>query len=646
MFRSRPAQHIDLLIKKESADCVFRQLASAQAVELEMQLPRGLPFAPMEIRDIELRLQRLVQFRTRFEAYLPTPQHAGRSMTVLSLQQTLARLEAAFAAWSRQAEPVIAHLNSLQAEHRELTFSSICIAALPEHGLDLRYFHIPAGNGSVHYVPWLARVQRDASEFLARLPQDTLVQIYTDTEMPEEKVLLGLSPQPLFGVLTNIMRLQQIHRARLPLWLRGSPREALEALHKARTTLENKLQSVQHSLQRLIYEHDLSTAVGTLENCLWLQSALRRTGSYRDFVWITGWVAPDKRKKILRQLETEDIAFVCRISPASAEQNPPVVTSNPGWLKNFELFVLSFGTPSDREVDPTPLLGILAPLLFGYMFGDVGQGAVLLLCGLLLHSRYPALRLLIPAGAAAIVFGMLFGSVFFNEQWLAPLWKHPLDNPLLVLLLPMLVGALILMIGILFHTFNSRWRYKNDDWWVDGASLATVYLGLGMLLASVTMGVVLLGSGIVLRVVAAVWTDRNIDHHPQPFTAVARSLLRLFDQSLQLVLNTLSFIRVGAFAVAHAALGIALLTVMQLADSSIAQALLWLTGNLFAISIEALVVSVQTTRLIMFEFFRRFLRADGRPLRPLHLPQANRLSTPDIESRINTIRPEESRGEP
>jgi V/A-type H+-transporting ATPase subunit I len=45
-------------------------------------------------------------------------------------------------------------------------------------------------------------------------------------------------------------------------------------------------------------------------------------------------------------------------------------------------------------------------------------------------------------------------------------------------------------------------------------------------------------------------------------------------------------------------------------------------GNAAIIALEGLVVGIQTTRLILFEFFIRFLSAQGRPFEPLTPPSA------------------------
>ena len=81
----------------------------------------------------------------------------------------------------------------------------------------------------------------------------------------------------------------------------------------------------------------------------------------------------------------------------------------------------------------------------------------------------------------------------------------------------------------------------------------------------------------------------------------------LLESGVQVMVNTLSFARVGAFALAHAALSAAVVSMAQPAPGW-AAALILILGNALIIALEGLVVGVQTTRLVLFEFFNRFLR--------------------------------------
>lgn len=92
------------------------------------------------------------------------------------------------------------------------------------------------------------------------------------------------------------------------------------------------------------------------------------------------------------------------------------------------------------------------------------------------------------------------------------------------------------------------------------------------------------------------------------------------EKTLQILVNTLSFARVGAFALAHAGLSSAVVTLMTAADNVFARAAILIVGNAVVIVLEAMVVSIQTTRLVLFEFFSRFMQGQGRAFRPLPAP--------------------------
>ena len=70
-------------------------------------------------------------------------------------------------------------------------------------------------------------------------------------------------------------------------------------------------------------------------------------------------------------------------------------------------------------------------LMFGSMFGDVGQGAII--AGLAWYLRDKLGRFYpfgVMAGISSICFGFLFGSVFGYEHLLPALWMSPLHDPM------------------------------------------------------------------------------------------------------------------------------------------------------------------------------------------------------------------------
>jgi V/A-type H+/Na+-transporting ATPase subunit I len=108
--------------------------------------------------------------------------------------------------------------------------------------------------------------------------------------------------------------------------------------------------------------------------------------------------------------------------------------------------------------------------------------------------------------------------------------------------------------------------------------------------------------------------------------ALGTGLAQFVEQALQLLVNTVSFARVGAFALAHAGLSAAITGVAE-AAGGVAYWIVLLLGNLLILALEGLVVGIQTTRLMLFEFFVRFLKGTGRVFRPLPPPLAPHLPT-------------------
>jgi V/A-type H+/Na+-transporting ATPase subunit I len=254
----------------------------------------------------------------------------------------------------------------------------------------------------------------------------------------------------------------------------------------------------------------------------------------------------------------------------------------------------------------------VAPLMFGFMFGDVVQGLIVAVAGFLLRNRMPTLRLLVPGGLMAVAFGLAFGSVFAREDVIPALWLHPLAEPLTVLGTALGFGVLVILVGLLLNALQFHWRGELGDWFAADAGLLVAYLGVvgtvfdARLLWAFPIGLAwtLAGSALIAQ------GDR--------LKALGQAAGETLERLLQLGVNTVSFVRVGAFALAHAGLSTAVVGIAEAAGPAYWPVLV--LGNAAIIALEGLVVGIQTTRLILFEFFIRFLSARGRPFEPLLPP--------------------------
>jgi V/A-type H+/Na+-transporting ATPase subunit I len=266
----------------------------------------------------------------------------------------------------------------------------------------------------------------------------------------------------------------------------------------------------------------------------------------------------------------------------------------------------------------------VAPLMFGFMFGDVGQGAVLLALGLALRKRVPVFSLLVPYGGMAIIFGFLFGSIFANKGVIPYLWLSPIEHPVLLMGIAISFGVIILTTGLLLDAFSAFWRRRLALWIATKGGILVAYHGI-ILAGAGYLGVVAPGTaslGLNMMWLGFAWfvLGTTLTSHHNKLLELPKALGELLESMLQLVVNTISFVRVGAFALAHAGVAAAIMAMGEAAGTFIGWLLIMVFMNALVIALKGLIVGIQTTRLLLFEFFIRFLTAEGRQLKPLTGP--------------------------
>ncbi|MGY5852579.1 MAG: V-type ATPase 116kDa subunit family protein [Candidatus Thorarchaeota archaeon] len=203
--------------------------------------------------------------------------------------------------------------------------------------------------------------------------------------------------------------------------------------------------------------------------------------------------------------------------PDFAEVESPTYLDNPSLMKPTEDVVNAFGTPSKHDLDPTKIMWLSFPLIFGMVFADVGQGFLVLLIGLaalrgkrrgddwgsIMGYIQSGAEGLIMMGIFSMIGGFLFGSFFGAETVIDPLWPsiagqeyslfaHRLPdgshNPYRaahLLKLSIEIGAIQITIGILLDIYN-RIKHKETQKILIGVSYLWLYLGFVNLLFGVS----------------------------------------------------------------------------------------------------------------------------------------------------------------
>ncbi|HET7202264.1 MAG TPA: hypothetical protein VFI92_02740 [Steroidobacteraceae bacterium] len=603
MLRPGTALWFELLTSREELGAALDCLARTHSVQLQAHSQSG---AKLPLQDLRAVLTQYESLARRFGPWWPKAQ-----LRKVDAEQALTEAPhaalAALHAWAGTAEPVVAELEALAVEREELdALARLCAGtpdALPRLDrmaqagpvLGSRVYRLPPGTPPLSVPP-------------------AVIQQYCAPEPERETFLLAVGPQEDMRELDAATSARKVHRIPLPADLPADPAALQQTLAQRRAVLEQRESKARAALARLDETHGVPRALGELALTAWLVAHVPELPVTEHFAWITGWCADPDEAQLGAALDARGVHYLLRLAPAPEGTVAPSVLRNPRWAKPFETMTGMMGVPAAGDADPSVVVAVLAPLMFGYMFGDVVQGAVVAAGGFWLGKRIPALRLLVPGGLVAIVFGLLFGSVFAREDLLPALWLRPLEHPLPVLGVALGAGVVVILVGLALGALQRAWQGALRLWLLTDAGLVCAYLGIvGAALDMRALWAV--PSGILWALVgAAIGTPKARG------AAVAHVAGEGLERLLQLSVNTVSFVRVGAFALAHCGLCAAVVGMAEIAGAGYWPVLI--LGNVAIIGLEGLVVSIQTTRLVLFEFFVRFLTARGRPFEPLTPPPA------------------------
>ncbi|MBI2954976.1 MAG: hypothetical protein HYY30_11720 [Chloroflexi bacterium] len=469
----------------------------------------------------------------------------------------------------------------------------------------------------------------------------------------DRSLVLAFSMRKDAEVLERALRSAYAQHQDIPEELVGTPVQALCQIRTRRMALARRNEEIEKSKQALAIEYrdELLRMHGQLTVNGVVVDAWRHFGATHETRLVSGWLPAKGESEFLAALSrvvggrvvvhTEE-----PLSPTASHRSPalPVPTrlDNPALMKPFETLVKTYGIPNYREIDPTPLAGLLFVLMFGMMFGDVGQGAILALGGLLLAKEAvikgnSALGwMLFDCGLTAVIFGFLYGSVFLLEEMIPALWFQPIRNAEFFISLAIVFGVAVNSLGLTINVVDAVWNRDYPRLFLDRNGLAGIWFYWGAVFVATQF---ITGRGVALPVVAAllglplllIFAHDPLTHMLKDngtMRAFADPLLlfqsgiEVFDAAIRYMTNTLSYIRVAAFAISHAGMGLMVIAFAAMVHQApLAEPVVYAIGNVFVIALEGLVVAIQALRLDYYEFFTKFFKGDGIAYHPFVIPR-------------------------
>lgn len=355
---------------------------------------------------------------------------------------------------------------------------------------------------------------------------------------------------------------------------------------------------------------------------------------------LNAWIRKGDKKEVDRVLAPFLPKLMFEIkNPDELERQvtPPTQFKNSLFSRPFEKVIKLYGLPAYDEIDPTPFVAITFCLMFGIMFGDIGQGLIYLLAGLLIVKKRPGIgSLLTRLGGSSIVFGFIYGSLFGLEQaelpWLPSLTGRPLDpkNIPMILIAGVVFGVAALTVSFIFGIINAIRRGNIEEGIFGKNGLAGYIFLLGLIFTIVAVtGIIALPVilpllamlvSLILMMAKAPLANLILNNRPLIHVTVGAYLTESIFEAVETVLSTISnaisFIRIGAFALNHAGLFLAFLVMSEMTENIILKIIILIFGNLLILTLEGLVVFIQGLRLQYYEMFGKYFQGGGVAFNP------------------------------
>ena len=459
-------------------------------------------------------------------------------------------------------------------------------------------------------------------------------------------------PEKLADKIDAIYASMHFERCFLPDEYEGTPMEAEHVLDDRIKALEAEKQEVEGKILQTLDENkkELAAARTRLERFsvnfdVRKMAACMENEEQEDYYILCGWMSEKDTQAFIEETKDDDrITIIVEEGREKFFGDPPTKLQNPKFFKPFEMFIRMYGLPSHDEMDPTIFVALTYTFIFGAMFGDVGQGLCLFIGGGLLYKikKWNLAGIISVAGIFSTFFGFMFGSFFgFEGTIIKPMWLSPMHAMMklpfvgqlnTVFIVAVAFGMALILLAMVFQIINAKKRGDKENLFFSPNGVAGLVF-YGFLVLTIVlymtghktpgniMMIIFLGIPVIMFLLKEPLGQLVEGKKPKAEGGVGMFLVQgffeLFETMLSFFSNTISFVRIGAFAVSHAAMMEVVLMLGGITDGAgNPNWIIIVLGNIIVCGLEGLVVGIQVLRLEYYEMFSRFYTGSGREFHP------------------------------
>ena len=480
------------------------------------------------------------------------------------------------------------------------------------------------------------------------------------------RIMAASSKKGRFALDTELKKFGFV-QLEIPKDFKGIPDDVLESLAAEEKQAQEALRLIEEEKHNMAETHDaiLRTLLASFSLSAQITAAKNRLQATSLVYRITGWIPESDSHSMMTDLGklTEDRVAIRIYQPLevpsvlSGEEKVPVRLKHGKLVGAFERMIFSYGSPLYGSIDPTPFVAVFFTLLFGIMFGDAGQGLIFLLAGILMAKKVINVGgwnkfapIFMAIGVSSMIMGVLTGEFFATESvlepvahWitglfgtprapilnLSPVSKNYIDAIFGIFGVTIGIGFVINSIGLVINMVNnlSAKRYGKAFFGKTGLSGALFfwYVVIFAIRIAALHQSPLVADWVVIALLVFFSAfgepfERLVDgERPVLENGVGAMVIGGVVEIIELVSTylscSISFVRVGAFALAHAVLGF-IINMMTETVGGVGGILVLVAGNAIVVVLEGMIVAIQVIRLQYYEFFSKFFNETGREFKP------------------------------